>query len=65
MRTLKLSHEEIEIITTALQFVYDKKINTIKNNLKILSSEAVREIVKKADEYSDLQCEIAEGKKDV
>lgn len=64
-RFLMLTHQEIEDIRIALQFVYDHKLDIIKQNRKILGDERCKEIVNGANRYYDLMEEITNVQKDV
>lgn len=64
MRTLKLTHDEVFLIETALEYVYNKKLDIVSNNRKLLSKDAVAEILKKANEYVELSDGIRNGEKD-
>ena len=63
-RTIRISHEEIEIIKTSLQYVYDKKLDLISNNRKVLNPEAINSILNSANAYFDVQ-DIFNGDRDV
>ena len=63
-RTIRISHEEIEIIKTSLQYVYDKKLDFIGNNRKVLNPEAISSILNSANAYFDVQ-DIFNGDRDV
>ena len=63
-RTIRISHEEIEIIKTSLQYVYDKKLDFIGNNRKVLNAEAINSILNSANAYFDVQ-DIFNGDRDV
>jgi len=39
MRTIKLTHEEIELIKIALTYISDKKLDIIAQNRTILTEE--------------------------
>ena len=64
MRTIKMTHQEIDMIKTALQYVYDKKIDMINQNRRIMSDDAIDALRKKANEYFDAQS-IFDGLRDV
>lgn len=63
-RTIRISHEEIEIIKSSLQYVYEKKIELISNNRKVLNPEAINNILNSANTYFDVQ-DIFNGDRDV
>lgn len=64
MRTIQLSHEEIERIKIALQYVYERKIDNIKENKNILGRKACDDILSKARLYLDTQ-DVFDGDRDV
>jgi hypothetical protein len=64
MRTIKLTHEEIETIKMALQFVYDRKLDIVQQNKKILSEEAISNILTSANKFFDTQ-DVFDGGRDV
>jgi hypothetical protein len=64
MRTIKLNHEEIELIKIALQYVYDRKLEIVSANRKILSQEATQNILDQANKYFDTQ-DVFDGERDV
>lgn len=65
MRTIKLTHEEIELIKNALQYVYDSKLDNLKQCAKIISKEESEKIIEVANGYYDLFEAINYGQKDV
>jgi hypothetical protein len=65
MRTLKLSHQEIELIENALLYVYDKKLDMVSNSKRILDKEQRDSIMSVANKYFDLQEQISNSEKDV
>ena len=64
MRTIQITHEEVEIIKRALQYVYDRKLDTISQNKKVLGDEATDKIKNQANKYFDTQS-IFDGERDV
>jgi len=64
MRTLQITHEEIELIKKALQYVYDNNLEIIKNNKKILGEATCAKIIETANMYWDVQ-NIFDGERDV
>lgn len=64
MRTIKLTEEEIENIKIALQFVYDRKLDIIVQNKKILSEEAISGILTSANKFFDTQY-VFDGERDI
>lgn len=65
MRTIKLSHDEIELIKNSLQYVYDKKLDIVKNNRKILGDSESKSIIDTANKYFDVAEKISNGDYDV
>lgn len=63
-RTIRISHGEIEIIKSSLQYVYDKKLELISNNRKVLNPEVINSILESANIYFDVQ-DIFNGDRDV
>ena len=55
MRTIKLTHEEIETIKMALQYVYDRNLEIVSQHRKMLGEEAVSKILEKANRFFDTQ----------
>jgi hypothetical protein len=64
MRTIKLTHNEIETIKMALQYVYDRKLDLIRQNKKTLGEKTTGEILKVANKYYDTQ-DVFDGERDV
>ena len=64
MRTIQLTHEEIETIKIALQYVYDRKLDIVKQNRKTLGEETTQKIIETANKYFDVQ-DIFDGDRDV
>jgi len=62
-RLIRLTHEEIENIKTALQYVYDSKLEIVSKNRKVLGEEATSEILKQANKYFDTQ-DVFDGERD-
>lgn len=48
MRTIRLSHEEIETIKAALQSVYENQIDIVSKNRGTLTKEAAESILSSA-----------------
>jgi hypothetical protein len=63
MRAVKLTQEEVETIKTALQYVYDRNLDIVSQNKKILSEEAIAKILEQANKYFDTQ-EVLNGGRD-
>lgn len=64
MRTIQLTHEEIETIKMALQYVYDRKLDIVSQNRKTLGEEATAKILDQANKYFDTQ-DVFDGERDV
>lgn len=64
-RTLQLEHEQIETLKSVLYYVYDKKIEMIRENTKIFSEVEKGTIIDNANKYFDLIDAIEEGTLDV
>ena len=64
MRTIRLTHREIEIIKNALQYAYDCKLDIISENRKILGEQVVEMVLQEANRYFDTQ-EVFDGERDV
>ena len=64
MRTIKLTHEEIETIKTALQFVYDRQLDILSQNRNILSDKATDTILERARKFINTQ-DVFDGERDV
>lgn len=64
MRTIKLTHEEIETLKMALQYVYDRKLDIVSQNRKTLGEEATTKILDQAHKYFDTQ-NVFNGERDV
>jgi hypothetical protein len=65
MRTLKLTHEEIETIETALSESYLSRLNIIKDNRPILTQEAISSTLMDGNKFVNLGIEISESQKDI
>ena len=64
-RHLKLNHDEIELIEKSLQKTIDEHLAILDKNKSILTEDAIQEILKTYQLYSNLKSEIVEGDKDV
>lgn len=51
---LKVTSEEIDMIVTSLQYVYNKKLDMVKMNRNILNQPEINELLNSANEYDDL-----------
>ena len=65
MRTLKLSHKQIELIQDSLKQAYRSQIKLIAENKNILSEPAKNEILKSANLFDTLLSDINNGDLDV
>lgn len=65
MRTLKLTHEQIEVLQSALNRAYNQQLKIITDNARIISEQTKAEILKTANEFDDLHSLISEGGLDV
>lgn len=64
MRTIQLTHEEIETIKMALQYVYDRKLDIVSQNRKTLGEEVTAKILEQANKYFYTQ-DVFNGERDV
>ncbi len=64
MRTIQLTHEEIENIKMALQYVYDRKLDIVSQNRKTLGEEVTSKIMEQANKYFDTQ-DVFDGERDI
>jgi hypothetical protein len=64
MRTVQLSHEDIETINAALQFAHDHQLKVVAENRKILGEEVTQEILSNAYRYLDAQS-VFDGERDI
>lgn len=63
-RAIELTHEEIETIKIALQYVYDSTLDTIAKNRKIMGAEDSAKLLARANKYFDTQA-VFDGERDV
>ena len=64
MRTIQLTHGEIETIKMALEYVYGRKLDIVSQNRKTLGEEATTKILEQANKYFDAQ-DVFDGERDV
>jgi len=64
MRTIQLTDEEIALIKTALQYVYDRKLDIVQQNRKTLGEEATAKIMEQSDKFWDVKY-VFDGERDV
>ena len=65
MRTLKLSHEEISTIESALTTAYLNLITIVDKHRRQVPKSVADEILQSANKYDDLRIAISDGSKDV
>ena len=65
MRTIILTHEQIELLQSALNRAYNQQLKIITDNARILPDEARNEILKAANSFAELNSLISEGGLDV
>ena len=63
-RTIRISHEEIEIIKSSLLYVYTKKLEIVSNNRNVLNTQSINSILESANTYFEVQ-DIFNGDRDV
>jgi len=51
---VQLKQEEIDMIVTALQYVFNKKLDMVKRNRDVLTQSEINELLNSANEYDDL-----------
>ena len=54
MRLPNLNQSEIEMIVNALYYVYGKKLDSIRENRKIITESEKSVIIEKANKYANL-----------
>jgi acyl-[acyl carrier protein]--UDP-N-acetylglucosamine O-acyltransferase len=64
MRTIQLTHEEIETIKTALQYVYDRQLDYLQQNKKIIGEENKSKVLEEANKFFNTQ-DVFDGWRDV
>jgi hypothetical protein len=63
-RTIQLTHDEIETIKTALQYVFERKLDIVEKNRKTLGEDLSKNIITLANKYIDTQI-VFDGERDV
>ena len=58
MKTFNFTEQEISLLSTALQSVYEQHMEVIKTNRPTLGTEVVKQITDKAYEYVNLRKKI-------
>ena len=64
MRTIKLTHDEIEIIKKALQYVVNSNLNIISQNINIIGDDVADKIREQAIIYYNT-IDVFDGDRDV
>lgn len=64
-RNLKLSHQEIELLNIALNYIYNRKMQIVGHHTPLLSEEERKAILKNANLFDNLRIAIAGGERDV
>ena len=54
MKELKLTKEEAELLQSALMYVYDKRLDMVKQNQQIITPEEREQLLTSAAKYWDL-----------
>jgi hypothetical protein len=65
MRTLKLTHEEIDMIDKLLNKEYNDQLKFIKDRHHMITPVLREHLLDNANRYADLQSQIANSDKDV
>jgi hypothetical protein len=65
MRTLKLTHQEIEILEKALVFAYNQQLETVRNMSVIFDDDARQQVINSANMFDDLRSKINNSEADV
>jgi len=64
-RTLKLSHKEIELLETALNESYAKRLEIVRKERKTIGEATSNLIIDGANEFDDLRMSISNSEKDL
>lgn len=64
MRTIKLTHDEIESIKKALQYVVDSNLNIISQNIMLIGHDVADKIREQAIIYNNI-IDVFNGDRDV
>lgn len=64
LRTIQITHDEIETIKIALQYVHDRTLDIVSQNRKTLCEKATSKIIEQANKYFDTQ-DVFNGERDV
>jgi hypothetical protein len=65
MRTLKLTHQEIEILEKALAFAYNQHFKTVRNMNVIFDDDTWQQVINNANMFGDLRSKINNSEADV
>lgn len=65
MRTIKLTHDEIEIIKKALQYVVDSNLNIISQNINIIGNDDVADKIREQAIIYNNIIDVFDGDRDV
>lgn len=55
MKTYKINEDQVRLIKNALQYVYDSKLDNIKQSRKIMTDLEIEENLELAKKYFDIQ----------
>jgi len=64
MRTIKLTHEEIEIIKSALEYVYKEKMEIVNKYKNVFEKKTLYQMIVDSDRYNNTQS-VFNGERDV
>ena len=64
-RQLNLTHDEIDLISRALQYAYGKRLDVIKESTYMFGKKTTDAMLEIASEYEDLRASIDNSEKDV
>ena len=64
-RTFEFTHEEVELIEKALDYVWNQKLQLISDKSLLITPEIREKLLESANKFGDLSSEISEGNKDV
>lgn len=65
MRQLELSHEDIDLIETALKYISRQGFETVRKDKDILGEKAAEAILENSNKFEDLRDSISNGEKDI
>ena len=55
MKSYKINEDQVKLIKNALQYVYDSKLDNIKQSRKIMSEIEIEKTIETANKYYDIQ----------